>query len=256
MRYILLILALLVAACAPVAQPEAAPEAAPEPAPTTAPDVDVEETVVGGEPLNITEMIEEPEEEPEEEVVEEPVEEVRDPELKALIDRALEKDYDNFRFVYSGPEFPQSSVDYYIKGSKGKAVVSTPITFRVNETYDTVYLDFNVGSAVGYCEDIECTNKDMAIDVDFQDYLVLNPVERLKRIKNPERTGREQFDRRATITVTYTSAAGESMRAAIDEFYGLPLKVEKLDSEGNVVQKIEYRGFGLMRVKDSDVTPP
>ena len=180
-----------------------------------------------------------------------------DEELYNLMEEAKSKNYDNFHYTYRGPEYPQEAVEFYIKGTKGKALPSKPTRYKEDEKYETVYLDFTTASAKGFCESPECELRYEEVYVDFNDFNIPTPVDRLAKISEGiERVGGAQIDSRKVIKIKYVSDTGEAMQAYVDEFYGIPLKIEKVDSDGIATQTIEYRSLSIGGVKDADVTAP
>jgi len=169
--------------------------------------------------------------------------------IKELLTRAKIK-VKSLSYTYFGPPNQALGLDFtYISNSIKVRYASTQWDDRKNP-YDTVYLNSYSKSAVGYCENMGCNNKDLKITLSYDDHYRIMPLEILDTITFAEQTGTERIDNRDAIILNFEDAQKRTGTMSVDSFWGLPLQIEYLTPTHF---KIEYRDIAVNSVTDSDV---
>lgn len=140
-----------------------------------------------------------------------------DPAIGELV--AKKSKLSNVRFRFIGPgEVPPGEI-YNVDGSKVRVDLRKPFEIMDWETYyDTVFLDYDKKTAVGYCRhQTKCLKKEFVID--FSKHGVKLPRE-WDVPADAKITGVEQFDNRDVKRVAFSNGF-----MLLDEYYGIPLKV-------------------------------
>jgi outer membrane lipoprotein-sorting protein len=141
-------------------------------------------------------------------------------------------DVPNLVYEYSRPPLDPKIYIYHINGNKGKIVMPKFNLYPKGEPYfDTIYFGLNSKTARGYCEfrdicGVKKVDPNEEVELPFAKYYQKNPYDWLKDIPlTAEIVGSEQIETRSTTVVKYKDA-GVEKKIWIDEFYGLPLRVE------------------------------
>src|SRR3989344_4434285 len=127
-------------------------------------------------------------------------------------------------YVYKETSLRTSPL-YMIQFKDNLVKVGLPITANIlnaNEI-DTVILNQDTQEAQAYCESLSyCIKQGRQENVDFAQYYKPTPLDLLKKISSAKKVGEERIFNRDTWKLDVNS----DYYYWIDEFYGIPLKVE------------------------------
>ncbi len=166
---------------------------------------------------------------------------------------------------YEHRRFPdnQELHDISILGDKIVYVLPESQAFFKDEYFDTVYMDISERSAVAYCEhkgDQKCPNPNKGFDVEFSDYIEMIVYDDWinKILSGTGYIKRDQetlFDRK--VDVFDVDISGIPHRISVDQFYGVPMKIEKYpdsDVDGSrPAEEYTYRIISVGKLKSADV---
>jgi len=179
----------------------------------------------------------------EETIIEVNVEETA--EVKELLSIA-DKKVEGISYKYRGPETNEFFYEFFVKGNNVKYIIDP--TYKDphldDDAYDAVYIDNQLKTALGYCDDRKCRIKGNKEVLDYDEVHILTPLDWLNSIEFAEKLGEELIGKRSTWKLSTNN-----FTIWVDSFFGVPLKVE---SNGSVYQ------FQMMKfndIKDEDVTP-
>src|SRR3989344_3624177 len=165
---------------------------------------------------------------------------------------------------YEHRRFPDNQELHIISilGDKMVYVLPESQAFMKDEYFDTVYLDIPTGTAVAYCEhkgDQKCPEPNKAFrDIDFFIGMVLYDDWVDKIIDGTNYIKRDQetlFDRK--VDVFDVDINGVTHRISVDQFYGVPLKIEKYpdsDVDGSrPAEEYTYRIISVGKLGSADM---
>ncbi|MFQ5474519.1 MAG: hypothetical protein ACE5DM_01655 [Candidatus Nanoarchaeia archaeon] len=158
----------------------------------------------------------------------EPAAPAMDEELTGLLEKNSK--VKSMYYKYSDPDiFPVEHL-YWVKDTK--------ITIKYTEVdqdnpvgkIDTIYLDTLGKKATAYCEKAirSCEDRNKAYPIIYVDYITKTPLDWSSKITNGEVLGQEQIDNRNAVRIS-TRIDGRDTMIWLDNFYGLPLKVQQGD---------------------------
>lgn len=243
---------LFVVACAPQQAPETEPEPAPAQPEPVAPEAEPAVTVVAPEPT--------PTAGPSPEKEEEPAPTQLSKELAALLKKADQK-VKSYRYLLGEPPNNLLLDTYYIKGSKIKIDLYEYDPYDLAEYFDTVYLDDETSTAVGYCKSRQrCQSKELdntvrTFELDYHKYRKTTPYEWLKEIPDTAKiVGPQVHEARSTTLIEYDTD-GAVVEMWIDDTYGLPVKIVQTDASGEK-KTWNFNDFLANTLTDADISPP
>ncbi len=178
-------------------------------------------------------MDEEEEEEKEEEV--KPVLKNIDPNVQALFDKVKAKN--NFQYLYKAPKGEFSKKVYV----RGKFIKEEYLGDQYvdggklsDNRYDTIFFDTDRKTAYRMCLDKElCENTTLAKKLSYNEYYMgtmIGLIDSISVGKDTDRT--EMVGGRKTIVIDYKLEDNQEGRMWIDQWYGTPMKLEYLGSDG------------------------
>ena len=171
--------------------------------------------------------------------------------VKELLTKAKTK-VKSYSYTYFGPPDEAKGIDFTYKSNILKASYSSTQRDDRQNPYDTVYLDLNTKNATAYCETVgRCDNRDLAIQVNYDDHFRTMPFEILDSITFAVEKGNEQIDRKNAIILDFEDNTGKKGTIFIWEYWGMPLRVIYTSPKS---YKIEYREMAVNSVKDEDIT--
>ncbi len=267
--YALLLILVLLAACAPIEptkpgapaspkeepapapaptpQPPAQPAPEPAPAPAPAPTPAPQPAVTSPAPA----------------VTAPPAEETPsadlDPGVQALVDKALK--VKSLAYMYVKPDETAYGSKYFIKGTKQRIELRQPYEIRDRENYfDILYLDNTTAYGIGICSGLhglkDCPQLGKVFSVRAASYYAKTPFDWLSLL-NPTAMvrGVEQFTNRAVNRIEFDQADGTHVQFLMDDFYGLPIKITFYDADMYPKEVHQYKDFVANHLRDSDVLP-
>ena len=211
--------------------------------------------------------------------------------------KLLEKSKDKLRNIkYEHRRFPNNQELHIISilGDKIVYILPESQAFFKDEYFDTVYMDISERSAVAYCEhkgDQKCPHPNKEFDVEFDDYIGMiiydGWIDKIINGKNYVKRDQETlFDRKVDVfdvdiegfeypheisqnpqksTLNKTENSGYSKssingvthRISVDQFYGVPMKIEKYpdsDVDGNrPAEEYTYRIISVDKLESNDI---
>lgn len=174
-------------------------------------------------------------------------------ELQSVIDLA-DKKVKSYEFTLAPPPDNLARDQYYIRGNKYRVSLYTPRAYKTDDFIDTVYVDTQKKTAIGYCEANlggRCRNSSEEHPLKYSEWLIKTPYQWLKEIPYGDiHPGQTIYDR-PTREVNYEKN-GIKMTLFLDEYSGLPLRVIE-DRAGNKTTH-EYRYLSVNTVTDDYVT--
>ena len=180
------------------------------------------------------------------------------PELKALMDKA-DKKIISYQYLYSEPPENRFLNTFYIKGNKIKIKLYEYDPYKIDEYFDTVYLDSTTKTAIGKCENKKrCLSQKIdntvkTFSVNYGDYYEKTPYEWLKGIKTAVIVGPQILDTRTTTLIK--SEEGNTVTDYwIDDTYGLPLKI--VITKDGKAEMYKFNDATYNHLTESDVTAP
>ena len=167
-------------------------------------------------------------------------------EVKELLSIASNK-VKSLRYSYKGPQTKDFFYDFFVKGKNIKYLPNPDykILDVDEDAYDTIYINRELKTAEGYCDDRTCRVKGKKANLTYEEVYVWTPLDWLYNIEFAEKTGEELIEQRDTWKLL--TGIGETIW--IDTFFGVPLKVE---FEGN---KYRFQKMTFNDVKDEEVIP-
>jgi len=118
---------------------------------------------------------------------------------------------------------------------------------------DTVYLDTFKRTIKAYCEEEYCNDPNEALDTNYEDFVIVTPLDELALIKdNAQVIGSEKIDGKESSIIQYRNDRGEDVRLTLWTFYGIPLKKELLINGVSQTQ-ILYQNLEVNTLSSSDV---
>lgn len=174
-------------------------------------------------------------------------------ELKNLFAKADK--VENLEYFYKEAE---KGAQYYVLDKNMKIVF--PMKRQIARTdmhYDSVYIDLDKKTAVGYCEvDEDCplAEKNQPRELDINDFYLETPFDVLESIIYGEKESEETISGKRAIIVRFSLANGNIKRIWIWDYWGVPIRYTIEDSDGNVIRRVDYESLSANRVKMSDVT--
>ena len=107
-----------------------------------------------------------------------------------------------------------------------KAYLNEP-RVKDGEKYDIVYMDRINKVALGRCSTELCGEKDLEfVEVEYSEFYELDPIEWTYRYTAPVYVGEEMFGQHIAEVFNITSLTGDEGRVWIQQYYGIPLKIE------------------------------
>lgn len=168
-------------------------------------------------------------------------------ELEELIKKIQE--VKNIRYdLFIEPNDPRNGRTYYLNDEKIKILLPKPLEIKDMKNYfDTVYLDLTNQIGKAYCEKEKMCN-DKEFSIVFTEYNQATPYDWLELMKEGKIVGEEQFDNRDVKRIK----VGEEYQILASTRYGLPIKVDILGKEGEVVKQFKYKNFMANSLKNID----
>jgi hypothetical protein len=269
MRYTyLIILLLILAACAPQPKESTAKQLAEQLKEQVAePPVPVQETVPATQPQP-TEVAPEttPEAAPAQEVTA-TEETVTPPKERTKMYRFL----DLFAKL-TGYQFTYKSNKYFVKGTTYKIILARPVSIRevsfgdVKKSlyyYDTVYVDRTAKTAIAYCEghtgqvNTQCSQLeiyDLAYPAVFKDYDIILPEDWLLNYLNKEPNQMEEnkyyIESRATVFIKFNE--DPQLELNFDPGTGLVIRADQKKGS-QLISRYDYEDIAANLVRDVDV---
>jgi len=182
--------------------------------------------------------------------------ELEGPELSSEIKELIGKIDDIGSLEYSYSVFIKGEPSYYsnvyVKGNKMKQDIDLGSgTFGEKEYYDTIYIDLAKKTAVAYCEDKDCDDRNLAIDVDYDDFYVETPFDVIDDIKVGESIGNAMHENKEVEIVEYIKD-GKEVRVYIWTYRGLPLKYEIREND-ELIKKVGFKSPVINDVDDEEL---
>lgn len=150
----------------------------------------------------------------------------------------------------------QGTYNIFIKDNKMKIELSSKTKFSGGENFDTVYLDTDTKTAVGYCEKKSICDKykDQEFEAQYEDYYKKTPLDWRNEIVTAEDKGPgEPVFSRQTQKIQYKKG-NNIIKMLVGKYYGIILKVEEYDPiRESIVNSYEYDLHGV-NVLNRDVT--
>jgi len=236
---------------APAAEPPAEPETPPsQPAPSM---VAAEETV-GEEMPELPSRSAATEEKEEVEAAEEEQADV-DPALKPILSLS-EKKVKNYAYVYDEPPLNTGGDTWFVHEDKIKIKLQRTNLLMATYDFNYVYLDTASQKAIGYClEDaLRCPEGMIKYDADYDFWNRKTPHEWLAGVSSAEKKGSKSIGDR-NVQGVKTVINNRDTILWLDEFYGLPVKIDILEGE-DVIETFNFVDIQFNSFKEDDVTPP
>lgn len=202
-------------------------------------------------------IIEEEKEEPKAEEVK-PVIKNIDKNVKDLFDKVREED--NFQYLYKAPKNAYTKKvyvmgDYIREVYEGDQYVGDDGRLSDNR-YDTIYIDTSKRTAYRMCREEVCENTTLAKQVsynEFYDGTFIGLIDSVVIAKDTDRS--EMVEGRKTIVIDYKLENNQEGRMWIDQWYGIPMKLEYADSDGEKTSE-EFSGYEPDSVTEGMVRMP
>tara|TARA_Y100000031_G_C8218499_1_gene384675 strand:- start:616 stop:1332 length:717 start_codon:yes stop_codon:yes gene_type:complete len=203
-KILILVLVLILIGCAP--------QEAPEVAQKEVPDVDAEEPVIDTDEEHVATA------EPEEE--------------NLGIDADVAEMLANSKKVkaFSFNDFDDTKDKFFVRGDKVKVGLVTTKTAKSGLIYNFVYINLKEGTTYGVCTDkglCNPRNREAYFEVEYTKFNPKkNPLEVIKTWRGASFTGKtETIDKTQLREVIFTDADGNTGKALVDNFYGIPYVV-------------------------------
>ncbi|MBD3354458.1 hypothetical protein GF361_00555 [Candidatus Woesearchaeota archaeon] len=178
------------------------------------------------------------------------------PELSSEIKELLDKidKVDSLEYSYS--VFVKGEPGYYshvyVKDNRMKQEIDLGSgTFKEKEYYDTVYFDLAKKTADAYCEEKDCDDRNMIIDVNYNDFYVESPFDVAENLKVGKLIGNAMHENKEVDIVEY-GIDGKTVRVYIWVYRGLPLKYEVREDD-ELIKKVEFKSPVINDVDDEEL---
>jgi len=177
-----------------------------------------------------------------------------DDDIKYLLGRADEK-IKSYKFTYAAPPLNLARDVWYIKGTRLKVDLFEENWVTLGEYFDTIFIDTAKKTAVGYCQSpktTRCADAKERYEQDYEEVMITTPYQWVKQIPNQvEKVSTEMlWDRK--VTVLKYMLNGKEYKQWIDNFAGLPLKVQE-KQEGKDPIQWGFRYLSVNSVSDDDL---
>ncbi|MBS3098487.1 hypothetical protein J4209_06880 [Candidatus Woesearchaeota archaeon] len=177
---------------------------------------------------------------------------------QSIIDELLEKTIaiDSFQFFYNITGLNEKRY-YYMLGPDIKVAFPTIKHLEDGTPYDTVYMEREKKIAYTYCSKKSCPEKDpYAEPINFSLYNIDTPREKVFILNKAELVREELYKERYYVEViNFTNTDGDNGLMWVQSYYGVPLKLEYLDKEGNK-KTLVYENISWDSVRDINVAIP
>ena len=141
------------------------------------------------EPANVDAVSEDAASETKKTETEEKIEEIS-PEVRELLDTA-DKKVNSLRYSYKGPETKDFFYDFFVKGDNIRYIIDPD--YKVvdvdDDAYDTIYINKELKTAKGYCDNRKCKVKGKKTDFIYEDAYIWTPLDWIDHIEFAEKTG-------------------------------------------------------------------
>ncbi len=175
-------------------------------------------------------------------------------EVKALL--AKHSSVKSFKTIVDDGELDTFTIIVY--GDKIKKTVPFTRYYDKKTFANDVYIDRAAKTAYGLCSDNFHCDKDRRINAEKQDYDKVNPVTPLdiiKGVSSAEKISEEMFDRKQTMVIEYTNAAGKRERLWVDKFSGLPVQQKIYEGE-SVAEEHAFTEMAVNAYSEEDASLP
>jgi len=177
-----------------------------------------------------------------------------DEEIAFILSRADEK-ITSYKFTYAAPPQNLARDVWYIKGTRIKVELFNENWIRHDEYFDTIYIDTAKKTAVAYCQrpkTPQCAGPDVEFPVDYEEVMIMTPYQWIKTIpQQVEKVSTEMlWDRK--VTVLRYMEGGAEFKQWVDNFAGLPLKVQKKEPGKDLVEW-GFRYLSVNSLGDEDL---
>lgn len=181
------------------------------------------------------------------------------PELKQLLSK-VGTEVKSYTYIYGEPPLNRLLDTYYVKGDKIKIKLYEQDPYKIENYFDTVFLDTSEKTAKGYCLNKKrcilhaADNTKKVFDLNYEDYSRKTPVDWAKEIQTGEIKGKSVYESRSTVQVE-TKEGDKMVSYWLDERYGLPLKIVIAYDDGSEEIYL-FRDMTINSLKDQDVNVP
>ena len=168
----------------------------------------------------------------------------------------------SFSYIYREPPYNSGSDKFIIKGDKVHIALGENSINLLSGLSD-VFLDLKTKQAVGYCvprDAFICPEREgIAFPVEFKEYYHKTNTEWVDDILEAKSIGSEQLNGRNALVlsakVKVQPADWSEVKFLVDEFYGLPMRVDVKKANGDVLS-YNFDDIAVNAYNETDVTPP
>ncbi len=187
-----------------------------------------------------------PEPEPETAPVKEPSKKVKDLLSKHSRVKSL-------HYMYQDPLNYPAEWPTWIKDNKMHIDLRTLDQVNSDTYVNQVYLDKASKTAVGYCEsnEFKCKDPNQAVKVKFAKYNRKSPIDWIEGVTYAEIETTETMQQRTVVRLAYTDDKGAKVVMWVDDYYGVPVKVE-VTKDGDKKRYV-FEDLAFNNVEDSDL---
>lgn len=174
--------------------------------------------------------------------------------LKARADSKVR----SYSFIYAQPPDNTPRDSWYIKGNKIKVEVFSPQYFNPAIFYNSVYIDAEKKTAIGYCtlaDKVKCPVRNRQFILDYNEVMIKTPYQIVKAIPYGELISSELLWDRMYQVVGYKKDR-ILYKVWVDSYSGLAAKLAMVDEDGNELARYEFRHLQINDIDDATVTPP
>jgi len=197
----------------------------------------------------------EPEEREEPEPEDEPEEVEARPPMNKKVAELLTKHegrVKSLKYMYQDATMKPEEWETWIMGNKMHVKLREMDNIKGDVYIDNVYLNLATNDAEGYCERnvYRCADPNSPVDVQFRKYYRKTPIEWIQEVTYAEKEAEEQMQQRNVWKIWYEKD-GEKTTMWVDEYYGVPVRVEV--RSGGVKSEYIFEDIGFNAVDDSDL---
>lgn len=179
------------------------------------------------------------------------------PALAALKQRADTK-VKSYSFIYVAPPDYLARDSWYIKGNKVRVNLFDVEYFQRENYYDTLFLDAEKKTAVGYClseEESRCPVRGRQFILDYNEVMIKTPYQIIKLIPYGEIAGSEVLWDRMYQVVKHKKD-DITYKVWADSYSGLVAKQALYNDDGDELEKYEFRHMQINNIDDAYVIAP